>query len=284
MRTEYRDIAYGPHERHRLDAYLVKGESAPSPVLIYFHGGGYVSGDKSSIEEGTLVKECLEAGISIVSCNYRFISSDPYPAPMQDGTRAIQFVRHMADAWGIDPERVATAGSSAGGHIALWNALKGNLADPESQDPVERQSSEVLAFVGYGTQASKDQRFYEGIYAGPHIQPNIALYYGIASADELTRPEILKLAEEASAITHMSPSAPPAFMVYNYNLDPEHPHIPADAPVGEVIHHPMHGYVLQQRYAEYGVPYELRYKNQPVRPGEILEFLLKHLGSAQTLA
>lgn len=276
------DVAYGPHERHRLDAYVVQGGNAPSPVLIFFHGGGYVSGDKSTIQEKTLLQECLEAGISVVSCNYRFITSDPYPAPMQDGTRAIQFVRSMADAWGIDPMKVATAGSSAGGHVALWNALKGNLANPESPDPVERQLSETLAFIGYGTQASKDQRFYEGIYSGPHIQPNIALYYGIASAEELNRPEILKLAEEASAITHMSPSAPPAFMIYHYPLDQEHPHIPAEAPVGEVIHHPMHGYVLQQRYAEYGVPYELRYTNNPDQPGEIIEFLLKHLGHTRT--
>src|SRR5690606_32475812 len=100
-----------------------------------------------------------------------------------------------------------------------WNALKGDLADPESADPVERMSSAVCGFVGYATQVSKDQRFYKPVYDGPHIQPNLALYLGIPSIDDLYKPEVLDLAREASAITHMSPSAPPAYMVYGYQLD-----------------------------------------------------------------
>ncbi|MFK7691372.1 alpha/beta hydrolase fold domain-containing protein [Paenibacillus sp. HJGM_3] len=271
---EYKDVSYGPDTRNVLDAYIVDLGGRPSPVLIFFHGGGYVGGGKAEILSNSLMQECLEAGISVVTCNYRFITQDPFPAPMEDGTRAIQFVRGMADSWGLDPGRVASSGSSAGGHIALWNALKGNLAKPDSSDPIERISSEVCGFIGFGTQASKDQRFYEGIYEGPHIQPNLALFYGIPSLDDLYRPEILKLAEEASAINHMSPAAPPAFMVYHYELDMDKPHIPADAPVGEVIHHPMHGYVLKQKYDALGKPFILRHVGDPVRPGEMVEFLL----------
>jgi acetyl esterase/lipase len=278
---EYKDIAYGPHERNRLDAYLADAGKEPSPVLVFFHGGGYVGGDKSAILGMTLLQECLEAGISVVSCNYRFITKAPFPAPMEDGTRALQFVRSMAAEWGLDPKRVASSGSSAGGHIALWNALKGNLAKPVSPDPVERYSSAVSAFVGFGTQVSKDQRFYTGMYEGPHIQPNIALFYGIPSEDELYKPENLKLAEEASAINFMSATAPPAFMVYYYRLD-DSKCIPKDAPVGEVIHHPMHGYVLQQKYLEFGIPYILRHSGDPVRPGEIVQFLRESFSMNQT--
>jgi len=274
--TEYVNVAYGPHERNVLDAYLVDNGGAPAPVLIFLHGGGYVSGDKDAIQEVPLMQECLEAGISVVSANYRFIKTDPAPAPLYDGTRVIQFVRSKAEEWGIDPERIALSGSSAGGHIGLWNALRGDLSNPNSDDPIERIPSHVRAFVGYGTQVSKDQRFYEGIYEGPHIQPNLALYFGIPSLDELYKPEVLKLAEEASAITYMSPSAPPAFMIYHHLL-PEPPHIPADAPVGEVIHHPMHGYILKQKYDEFGIPYVLRHTGDPERPGEVLRFLLEVL-------
>jgi len=270
---EYKDLAYGAYERNRLDAYLVNNGGGLSPALVFFHGGGYVSGDKADIHNMTLLQECLEAGISVVSCNYRFISTDPFPAPMEDGTRALQFVRSMSEEWGLDSERIASAGSSAGGHIALWNALKGNLANPDSSDPVERYSSEVTSFVGFGTQVSKDQRFYNGIYEGPYIQPNLTLFYGLASIDELNKAENLKLAEEASAINFVSAAAPPAFMVYGYNLHSNC--IPKDAPVGEVIHHPMHGYVLQQKYNEFGIPYVLRHSGDPVRPGEIIDFIKK---------
>lgn len=270
---ECKEIAYGPFERNKLDVYLVGSPSDPAPALIYFHGGGYLAGDKSAIKNYGMFQECLQVGISIISCNYRFISADPFPAPMQDGTRAIQFVRSMAAEWGIDPNRIASSGQSAGGHIALWNALKGEQAQPDSPDPVARQSSAVAAFIGYATQASKDQRFYEGIYDGPHIQPNLKLFYGLSSIDELYHPDVLRLAEEASAIHHMSPAAPPALMTYEYPLDPVHPHIPADAPVGEVIHHPMHGYVLGQKYKQLGIPYVLRHSGDPLRPGEVVRFL-----------
>lgn len=268
--TEIKNISYGPYERNKLDAYLVSADES-TPVLIFFHGGGYVSGDKQDVQAYDLFQECLEAGISVVSCNYRFIKTDPFPAPMDDGTRAIQFVRCHAKEWGIHPEYIATAGSSAGGHIALWNALKGDLADPTSPDPIKRTSSNVSAFIGFGTQVSKDQRFYHDIYDGPYIQPNLTLYYGVETEEDLWKPETLKLAEEASAITHMSENAPPAFMVYHYPF--VEPRIATDAPVGEVIHHPVHGYKIKKKYDEYGIPFIFRHELDPVRPGEMIQFL-----------
>lgn len=270
--AEYKDVVYGPHERNVLDAYLVGSADAPSPAVVFFHGGGYVSGDKSGARHTALMKECLAAGISVLSANYRFITKHPFPAPMNDGTRALQFVRHKAKEWNIDATRIASAGSSAGGHIALWNALRGSLARPDSADPIERESSEVSAFIGFGTQVSKDQRFYEGIYEGPHIQPNLAMFYGIDSLDELYRPDVLKLAEEASAINYMSENAPPVLMHYDYPFDL--PRIPAEAPVGEVIHHPMHGYMLKQKYDALGKTFVFRHKNDPLREGELAQFLL----------
>lgn len=270
--TQLQNIVYGPHERNVLDAYLLGSAERPSPAVVFFHGGGYINGDKGAGLSAALLKECLTAGISVISANYRFITTDPFPAPMEDGTRAIQFVRHMAKEWHIDASRIASSGGSAGGHIALWNALKGDSSKPDSLDPVERQSSAVSAFVGFATQVSKDQRFYEGIYEGPHIQPNLLRFYGLGSLDELYEPDNLKLAERASAINYMSAEAPPVLMTYDYVLDG--PHIPKEAPVGEVIHHPMHGYILKQKYDELGKTFLLRHKGDPLREGEIARLLL----------
>jgi acetyl esterase len=274
----YNNITYGPYQRNVLDAYLVEKDGEPTPVLVYFHGGGYIKGDKSEITYLPLMQECLEAGISVITCNYRFITNDPYPAPMQDGTRAIQFVRSMAAEWNLDPSRIASGGSSAGGHLALWNALRGDLSLPDSADPIERYSSEVAAIVGSGTQASKDQRFYEGIYEGPLIQQNLTLFFGIPSFEELYTPACLRLAEQASAINHMSENAPPAFMSYSMEIAFDELRIPADASANDVIHHPMHGYMLKQRYEEYGIPFVFRHIHDPVRPGERVRFLLEHIG------
>lgn len=266
-----RNLSYGPNERNVLDIFLTENKEEPTPMLIFFHGGGYLTGDKQDFQQMELMQECLDAGISVASCNYRFIDEHPFPAPMNDGTRAIQYVRSMAKEWGIDPESIVTAGSSAGGHIALWNALKGELADPDSADEVERQSSIVSAFIGFGTQVSKDQRFYKDIYEGPHIQPNLTLYYGVDTVEDLWKPETLKLAETASAITYVSSQAPPVFLAYDYEYTGET--IPKQAPVNEVIHHPVHGYQLKKEYDRLQIPCVVRHSGNPVRQGEIIQFI-----------
>lgn len=70
---------------------------------------------------------------------------------MKDGVRAIQFVRFMAKTWGINPHRIALSGPSEGGHLALWNALKGEMAIPDSSDPIEGISTKVIAFVDFNS-------------------------------------------------------------------------------------------------------------------------------------
>lgn len=271
----YKDIPYGKDQRHKLDAYICKDAPKPTPGLIFLHGGGYVGGDKSHFEDNHLMKECLQEGISVFTANYRFIDSDPFPAPMHDGTRVIQFVKSQARQWNIDPNKIVTSGTSAGGHIALWNALRGDLANPESDDPIERISSDVKAFVGFETQISKDERFYTDIYSGPHTQPNIALFYGLDSDEQLMETENLKLAEKASAINYFSPTVPPVFMQYDGLF--EGMKIPEDATVNEVIHHPIHGYILQEKYEEYNIPFIFRHAGNPVKPKEAIAFIKKHI-------
>ncbi len=63
--------------------------------------------------------------------------------------RAIQFVRHKAADWNIDPRRIGVTGGSAGGHLTLWVALHDDAADADSNDPVERQSSRVACAVSF---------------------------------------------------------------------------------------------------------------------------------------
>ena len=72
-----------------------------------------------------------------------------HPAQVNDCVRAIQFVRHNARKWNIDPQRIGVTGGSAGGHLSLWVALHDDAADADSDDPVERQSSRVACAVSF---------------------------------------------------------------------------------------------------------------------------------------
>lgn len=112
-----RDVKYGPHPRHVLDFWKAESDQ-PTPLVVYIHGGGFVGGDKRGVPGG-LVKECLQSGISVAAIHYRFVTTHPFPAPQHDGGRAIQFLRHQAKQWNIDPTRIAAYGGSAGGPTSI---------------------------------------------------------------------------------------------------------------------------------------------------------------------
>jgi acetyl esterase/lipase len=280
MTPVYTDMKYGPYERNVLDVYLPDRTEGPSPAVIYLHGGGYIHGDKINVQTIPLMEECLSQGIAVISANYRFITQHPFPAPMNDGTRVIQFVRRKAPEWNIDPQLIALSGTSAGAHISLWNAFRGDLSDPHSDDPVARVSSAVCAVVAFEAQASKDQHFYKDIYLGSKIQPNITLFYGIEKTEDLERPDIRKLSYEASAINFITEKAPPVLLSYRREFTPVP--IAADIPVDHLIHHPVHGYMLKQKMESFGRKCIFRHPGDPLQEGEALRFLQDAFAAAKS--
>jgi acetyl esterase/lipase len=153
------DVVYGHASGQdlKLDAFLCDS-AKPSPVVIYIHGGGWRQGDKQPNEKTFRVEHEIvdalksamqSAGIAVVSINYRLSDVAVYPAQVDDVTRAVQFVRHHAPEWRLDPARIAVFGPSAGGHLALWIGLHPDRANPKSSDPVERESTRVRCIVNY---------------------------------------------------------------------------------------------------------------------------------------
>ncbi len=147
---------------------------------MFFHGGGFRQGDKSSVPAWLVVK-CLNAGISVATANYRLSQDAPFPAPMLDGARAIQYLRLHASEFGIDPARIAASGSSAGAGIALWVGFHDDLADPRSADPVLRESSRVACLGVDGAQTSYDPRFIKRVIGGrAHEHSALKSFFGLA--------------------------------------------------------------------------------------------------------
>jgi acetyl esterase/lipase len=90
-----------------------------------------------------LRNQCPAAGISVVAITYRFSQDAIAPASFHDSARAIQFIRHNANEWNVDPKRIAATGGSAGAGLSLWLGFHDDLTDPDSSDPVLRQSSRL---------------------------------------------------------------------------------------------------------------------------------------------
>jgi acetyl esterase/lipase len=144
----HKDVAYDDaHAAQKLDVYLAESDK-PMPAMVFIHGGGWRAGSKNRVP-GWLMKAVREGWLSIVSVEYRFTNVAPHPAQVNDCLRAIQFVRHNAAEWNIDPRRIGVTGGSAGAHLSLWVALHDDAADVDSDDPVERQSSRVVCAVSF---------------------------------------------------------------------------------------------------------------------------------------
>jgi hypothetical protein len=275
------DVVYGPHPRHRFDFYRAEeaSEEEKTPVLIFFHGGGFVGGDKSSAAGVPLLRQCLENGISVVSGNYRFVRPRPgepavtFPGPVLDGARLVQFIRHQAEAWKLDSERIAMAGGSAGGCMACWIATHDDLADSKSEDPIARESSRLSAVIGYGAQTTTDPHIIlKHIGGDPGIHPSLLPGYGVDAIEELETPKMRKVVEEASALSHVSEDDPPMYLRYS-GVSDDVP-LPPSTAIGRSIHHPMFGLLMKKAYARYGLHCEVACDDLSPQESEF-DFLLR---------
>src|SRR5262245_16430675 len=127
------DVPYGAHPRQVLDFWRARSDT-PTPVVLAIHGGGWVNGDKGTYRGS--VKRYLDAGVSVVAINYRFVTEaaeqgvePPVRWPLEDAARALQFVRSKAREWNVDGARIGATGGSAGGCSSLWLAFHDDLAD-----------------------------------------------------------------------------------------------------------------------------------------------------------
>jgi acetyl esterase/lipase len=270
------NVKYGPHERNVLDLWKARSDQ-PAPLVVFIHGGGFRGGDKSNLAPG-LLDLCLKSGISVAAINYRLSHQAPFPAPMLDSGRAIQFLRANAKEWNLDPKRVAATGGSAGAGISLWLGFHDDLADPKSDDPVARQSTRLTCMAVQGAQSSYDPRFIKKLIGGrAHEHPALLPFYGL-KADEVDSPRAHKLYEEASPITYVSRDDPPVFLFYN---EPKGP-LPADARPGQGIHHPRFGEALKEKLDPLKIDCVLRHQDDYKGSGrealhrDMVEFFLRH--------
>jgi len=101
--------------------------SGPHPVLVFFHGGGWVIGDLDTHDRECRVL-CRDAGCLVVSVGYRLAPEHPFPAACEDAWAALRAVLEEADALGADASRLAVGGDSAGGNLAAGVAVRARNA------------------------------------------------------------------------------------------------------------------------------------------------------------
>ncbi len=103
-------------------ARLYAPSHARLPVLLYFHGGGFVVGSLKT-HDSLCRQLALRSGCAVLALDYRLAPEHPFPAAVDDSWAALQFVATQADTLGLDGSRLAVGGDSAGGTLAAVAAL-----------------------------------------------------------------------------------------------------------------------------------------------------------------
>jgi acetyl esterase/lipase len=123
----FKDLAYGPADANKLDLYLPDKADAPTPLIVWVHGGGWLQGDK----KGGPAMPFVAKGYAVASINYRLSKEATYPAQIEDCKAAVRFLRANAKKYNLDPDRFGAWGGSAGGHLV---ALLGTTGDVKELD------------------------------------------------------------------------------------------------------------------------------------------------------
>jgi acetyl esterase/lipase len=214
--TTHRDQPYGQpesgqpaHARQRFDLYLPAGCNAGGmPLVVWIHGDTWRDGSKADCPLIWLASE----GYAVASIGYRLSDSAVFPAQLDDCRAAIAEIERNAEVWGIDRDRVAVAGSGAGGHLA---ALVGLTSHPTAS---------------VATSADR---------VGDTVFPRIAAVCAVAAPVSLTTlgpeqdrpgspasrlvggplPEFREAAQRASPVTYVSADDPPVLILHGASDD-----------------------------------------------------------------
>ncbi len=212
----FRDIAYVPdgHQNQLLDLYLPEaGESLP--LIVFLHGGGWRRGSKNQVP----AIDYVEKGYAVASVDYRLSQHAIFPAQIEDGKVAVRWLRAKANDYGIDPERFAAWGNSAGSHLATMLGVTDGVAEFEVGETLDVSSAVQVVIDNYGPTdfAQMDaHRLPDGQEHNPADSPESLLVGGALQ-------ENLDAVARANPITYVSEGDAP-FLVVHGDTDPLVPH------------------------------------------------------------
>lgn len=185
----------------KLDVFYPMNPKGPVPVLVYYHGGGWIWGDRTGAIPQLL--PYLQMGWAVVNVEYRMADTAVAPAAVEDCLCALKWVWQNADKYKFDKTRIVTTGHSAGGHLAMIAAILPQSAGLDNLCFTEKGDYPKVAAVidWYGISDVADE------LAGPNQKNYALMWMGSQSNREA-------IAKSVSPITYVRKDAPPILLIH----------------------------------------------------------------------
>ena len=216
------DLVFLPEgRRERLDLYVSHGRDfkVRRPGVLFIHGGGFTKGDKAEYRSASVSADLARAGYVVVSCDYVLGAKDQpgvWPRNIADCRDAVRWMRANADALGLDPGRIAVAGGSAGGYLALMVGLSDDKTGPGgySQAKHSAKVSAVIDMYGVvnfskhgkgqvpGASAAEQAAYLPANQCDPQDPPVLILHGTADTTVDIAQSDELAQALRAAKVSH----------------------------------------------------------------------------------
>lgn len=184
--------------------YVPGAATADGPTLVFFHGGGFVICDIET-HDAFCVRLADEAGIKVISCDYRLAPEAPFPAQLDDALAACRWILDHAKALEINPDALALGGDSAGGYLAMAATRRLNAEKPRT---VKAQ------LLVYPLLHLDDEVWADSLLEDSRLVGRLAVSFIRAQ---------LATADAPSLLDDIDPATPPTLLVAGGALDPCRP-------------------------------------------------------------
>lgn len=275
------DVTYlAPERAEKLDLYLPVPPAAGklSPAVVWIHGGGWAGGVKSEGRAKEVCTTLAAAGYVAISIEYK-LGDGAWPMNLHDCKNGVRFLRANAAKYGIDPARIAVAGGSAGGHLALMVGFTGD--DPAFEPtgaatPYPGVSSRVRAVInmyGIANLLTRQEVTAEGVPTGKFRAAGPAKVFGTADP-------AAAVYRVASPVTHITKNSPPVLILHG-QIDTTVDRDQSHELVGVLKKHSVAHELVMIEGAGHTFDFETWNKkplSRDLRP-VALAFLAKHLGN-----
>jgi acetyl esterase/lipase len=194
-----------------LDLYWHPKAGEPEPLVVWIHGGAWMSGDKSWMPP---VLYLLGNGFAMASIDYRLSQEALFPAQIEDCKAAIRWLRANAAHYNFDPDRVGAWGESAGGHLAALLGTAGGVTAWDQRGGNREYSSRVQAVCDWFGPSDLLQMgvMKSGFDHNAPDAPEALLIGGPVQKNK-------ERANRANPITYITPESPPFFIMHGKQDD-----------------------------------------------------------------